>query len=79
MKMKFIGFRPFWVTFFASPDVSFGLHFCLAGRIDIHILWWMISIGRVPIYEWGRDGARIAVGNSFHANHSKPLRERALP
>ena len=63
--MKFSRITWFWVTDFGWPDLSFGIHFCMAGRIDIHILKWMISIGVVPLYINRRE-KEYAVSNSFH-------------
>jgi len=74
---KFIKIAHIWVTHFGYPDISLGLHLCFRGRIDIHFLFWMISIGVVPIYEV--NGKIIAVSNSFHSNKSKLIRERSMP
>ena len=76
-KLKFQYFRKFWITDFGWPDISFGIHFCFDGRIDIHILQWMISVGKVPIYQ--NKDKLIAVSNSFHNKTSTNIRERSLP
>lgn len=63
--MKYLYQRFFWITFFGIPDVSFGIHICMDFRVDFHLLFWMLSIGNVPIYQL-KDGSRIAVSNSYH-------------
>lgn len=70
--MKFHSIKRFWITDFGYPDISFGIHFCTDKRIDIHFLKYMISFGRVPIYE--ENGKLIAVGNSYHNGRSKRIR-----
>lgn len=70
--MKFDKIRYIWITDFGGPDFSFGIHVCMDFRIDIHILKWMISIGRVPIYKEG--DTLFAVSNSFHNRKSKRVR-----
>jgi hypothetical protein len=71
--MKFIKISKFWITDFSWPDISFGIHICMDGRIDIHFLKWMISIGNVPIYE-DKKGCLFAVANSYHSGKSKRMR-----
>lgn len=71
--MRFIGISYLWLTRFGTADVSLGIHICWKGRIDFHFLWWMVSLGIVPIYE-GRDGKRFAVSNSYHSTKRGPLR-----
>lgn len=70
--MKFQTISPCWVTTFPTNDISFGLHICWKGRIDVHFLIFMISIGNVPIYK--RNGKFIAVSNSYHTDKTKPVR-----
>lgn len=70
--MKYIKTVPFWITKFGMVDVSFGIHICWRGRVDFHILTWMISIGNVPIYEFR--GKQIAVSNSYHTDKRNPTR-----
>jgi hypothetical protein len=70
--MKFHQTKRFWITDFGYPDISFGIHICMEGRIDIHFLKWMISIGNVPIYS--HKDKLFAVSNSYHKDKSKPLR-----
>lgn len=76
--MKYLKTARFWITNFGAPDVSFGVHFCAAGRIDIHFLFWMLSFGKVPIYQ-NKSGKQFAVSNSFHKTQKGPLRDRSLP
>lgn len=63
----------FWWTHFGTKDVSFGIHICWQGRVDIHILWGMLSIGNVPIYT-DKQGRQFAVSNSYHLDNTQPLR-----
>ncbi len=70
--MKFSKIKRFWITNFGMPDISFGIHICMDKRIDIHFLWYMISFGRVPIYE--EKGKLFAASNSYHTGRSKRLR-----
>lgn len=70
--MKYIKTAKFWITDFGYPDMSFGIHICMKGRLDIHFLKWMISIGNVPIYQMG--GKNIAVSNSYHKTKKLPMR-----
>jgi hypothetical protein len=44
----------------------------MEGRIDIHFLKWMISIGNIPIYS--HKDKLFAVSNSYHKDKTKPLR-----
>ena len=71
--MNFHSMECFWVTNFGLPDISLGIHVCMAGRIDLHIGWYMISIGKVPIYK-DRNGKLIAVANSYHKTKRMPIR-----
>ena len=71
--MKFIKIKHFWVTDFGGGDISFGVHICWDWRIDIHILRWMFSVGKVPIYE-DRKGVKFAASNSYHNGVSKRIR-----
>ena len=73
--MKFHAIKPFWFTDFGTLDVSLGVHLCWDGRIDLHILTFMLSFGRVPIYV-DRNGHKFAVSNSYHKDVNKrvPLR-----
>ena len=68
--MKFIGYKWLWLTKdFGTKDISFGIHICWKGRIDIHFWTSMLSIGRVPIYMYADrcgEWKTIAVGNSYH-------------
>lgn len=70
--MKFEHISHFWYTDFRTKDISFGVHICWKGRIDIHFLFGMLSIGIVPIYS--QQGKRIAVSNSFHQDKKLPIR-----
>lgn len=63
--MKFSHMSKFWVTDFGWPDVSFGVHICTKGRVDVHFLKWMFSFGKVPVYQDAKD-KRFAAANSFH-------------
>lgn len=74
--MKFHHIARFWITDFRWPDVSFGIHLCLDGRIDFHFLKWMVSIGRIPVYS-NPKGDLYAVSNSFHNKTSKSVRGSA--
>lgn len=76
--MKFVQISFLWITFFGVPDMSLGLHFCFAPRIDIHFLFWMLSIGYVPLYRMP-NSKLIAVSNSYHNKKSLYVRERSLP
>ncbi len=71
--MKYSRMVWFWVTDFGWPDVSFGIHICLHGRVDIHFLKWMFSFGEVPIYKDSL-GVEIAVANSYHFTQKGRLR-----
>lgn len=74
--MKFSRITWLWLTDFQWPDISFGIHICMAGRIDIHFLKWMISIGVVPLYTDRRE-KEFAVSNSFHKTKTGNLRGSA--
>ncbi len=63
MDFKFSHIAPIWYTHFGW-DVSLGIHICWKGRIDIHFLFGMLSLGYVPIYERARK--KFAASNSFH-------------
>jgi len=71
--MKFLRFQFFWITNLGWPDISFGIHICMKGRVDIHFLKWMLSFGNVPIYQ-NRIGRKFAASNSFHEYQSKEFR-----
>ncbi len=71
--MKFDCIRWFWLTTFGTKDISLGIHICWAGRLDVHILWVMISIGIVPIYR-DRHNKKFAVSNSYHKTNKLPIR-----
>lgn len=71
--MKFHKIVYFWWTNFETKDVSFGIHICWKGRVDIHFLSGMLSIGNVPLYKT-KEGKIIAVSNSFHSDKKKPIR-----
>jgi hypothetical protein len=43
------------------------------GRVDIHFLCGMLSLGRVPIYKI-HTGKLIAVSNSYHRDKKKSIR-----
>lgn len=43
------------------------------GRVDIHVLFWMISVGNVPIYI-DRQGSRFSVSNTYHSTRKGPIR-----
>ena len=65
--MKFERYRWFWVDYISPRwGISLGGHLdWRALRLDLHILFWIISIGwRIPIYKT-RDG-EVAVSSSFH-------------
>jgi hypothetical protein len=62
-----------WWTNFQTKDISFGIHICWQGRVDIHFLCGMLSMGNVPIYT-DKQGRQFAVSNSFHTNKAKPIR-----
>lgn len=68
--MEFYKIKIFWVTNFGLPDLSFGVHICVRGRLDIHAFIWMISIGNVPIYK-NRNGKLFAASNSYHSDMVK--------
>lgn len=75
----------FWITDFKGADLSLGIHLCWKGRIDFHILRWMISIGRVPLYRqfrwkdgiWNR-GEVFACSNSYHVADQKRKDKMAI-
>ena len=72
--MKFLRMAKFWkIPNFGTKDVSFGIHWCWQGRLDIHFWHGMLSIGRVPLYQMN-DGRIIAVSNSYHSDKTKPIR-----
>lgn len=66
--------RVWWTSDFGTNDISFGVHICWEGRIDIHFWKGMLSLGRVPIYENHTHGKFVAVSNSYHNDKSKPSR-----
>lgn len=70
---KFLYFRLLWLTDMGWPDISFGLHICMSGRVDFHFLKWILSVGRVPIYQM-KNGKRFAASNSYYENRSKEFR-----
>lgn len=70
---KFLYFRRFWITDMGWPDVSFGLHICMSGRVDVHFLKWIFSFGNIPIYQT-RNGRRFAASNSYYESRSKEFR-----
>lgn len=74
--MKFHSIKPFWFTHFGTSDVSLGVHVCWGGRVDLHILTFMLSFGRVPIYE-DRKGRKFAASNSYHTDATKRAPFRA--
>lgn len=78
--MKFVGFKWLWLTrSFGTKDVSFGIHICWKGRIDIHFWTGMLSIGRVPIYMYvnhSNEWVSVAVGNSYHEDRLNGSRNR---
>lgn len=63
-----------WTPDFGTNDISFGLHICWDGRIDIHFWKGMLSLGRVPIYSLAPDGRLVAVANSYHKDRRKNIR-----
>ena len=63
-----------WWTDFGTKDISFGIHICWDGRIDLHIWTGMLSLGVVPIYRCLRTSKLIAVLNSFYQGNTKRLR-----
>ncbi len=71
--MKYVKTVLFHLTDFGVPDISLGVHLCMKGRIDFHVFTFMLSIGKVPIYE-DKNGKKIAVSNSWHTDKSKPVR-----
>ena len=72
--MKFENIAHIWWTpNFGTNDVSFGVHICWKGRVDIHFMWGMLSMGVVPIYKT-KTGKLIAVSNSYHSDKTKPIR-----
>jgi hypothetical protein len=77
--MKFDHIARIWWTDFGTKDISFGIHICWAGRIDLHIWTGMLSLGNVPIYEKiDRNGKKLlAVSNSFHIDITKTSNMRA--
>jgi hypothetical protein len=72
--MKFDHIARFWWTDFGTNDISFGIHVCWDGRIDLHIWTGMLSLGIVPIYRCQRTNNSMAVSNSFHLDNTKRLR-----
>jgi len=70
---RFVGFRWLWTTKYDGWDLSFGVHLCWKGRIDIHLGVWMYSFGRVPIFET-KTGRRFAASNSFYEDQKSELR-----
>ena len=71
--MKYHKTTLFYITDFTGYDISFGIHICWAGRVDIHFLRWMISIGNVPLYK-DFDDTVYAASNSYHTGRSKRFR-----
>jgi hypothetical protein len=56
----------FWVDYLSiRHGISLGIHLdWLGGRLDFHLGPWIVSVGRIPIYEFR--GKRIAVSASYH-------------
>jgi len=75
--MEFCCTKKFWITRFGTPDFSFGVHFCFERRVDIHFLFWMVSVGNIPIYT--QNGEMFAASNSWHKwyQQNKEKRKRA--
>ncbi len=71
--MKYVKTTFIWWTDFGTKDISFGIHICWKGRLDIHFLHGMLSLGNVPIYTDKR-GKQFAVSNSHHTDKTKPVR-----
>lgn len=73
----FHGFKPIWVDVMPGKDMSFGLHICWKGRVDLHIFNLIISVGLVPVYSslykisGNQDefGKKFASSNSFHNSY----------
>lgn len=63
------------LTKFKWPDISFGIHISMDGRVDVHFLIWVVSIGNVPVYEY--NGKEFAASNSYHKDKTKTVNFRA--
>jgi hypothetical protein len=69
--MKYVRTTPIILEYIKSDGCSFGIHFCWHGRVDIHFLVWVLSIGNVPLYR--NNKGTFAVSNSYHSNRNKHL------
>lgn len=65
---QFIGYKRFNIHKFKSNcGFSLGIHLSQTKkRIDIHFLDYIISLGKVPIYKFGKEGKRLAVSDTYH-------------
>jgi hypothetical protein len=71
--MQFVKTAYYWWTpHFGTNDISFGIHICWKGRVDIHFLWGMLSVGIVPIYK--NHNGLFAASNSYHCDKTKRIR-----
>ena len=83
MPITFVRYSKYHIDDLGWPDISFGMHLCMRGRIDIHFLKWIISLGKVPIYTNGR--SEFASSNSYdervkiRSNKPIPLRVGSYP
>ena len=72
-KPIFIGYRRFYYENMGWRwGLSLGIHW-YRWRLDLHLLCWIISIGRVPLYQYG--GCRpFASSDSFHFTTQNNIR-----
>ncbi len=81
---QFHGIRPIWVDVMPGKDISFGIHMCWEGRVDLHLFNIIIAIGLVPVYStlykgannYTETGKKFASSNSFHKSYKA---RRSLP
>ena len=61
----------FWVDYLpVKHGISFGVHLdWLGGRLDFHLGPWIVSAGRIPIYQFKEK--KIAVSASYHRDRVK--------
>jgi hypothetical protein len=75
--MTFVRYAKIWIDDLGRPDISFGFHICWKGRIDLHFMWWIISFGKVPIYEHNKK--HFAASNSFDEKYRKRTVDKQAP
>lgn len=64
--MKFSCYKFFNCHKLSKSGISFGIHFSqTCKRVDVHLFNYILSIGKIPMYVFGKD-RQFAVSDSFH-------------